>query len=125
MKNEKLKMKNILNEKSYQFAVRIVKLSKYLQDEKKEFILSKQVLRSGTSIGALVSESEFAQSKANFISKLHVALKEANETKYWIDLLKDCNYINLKMYESIQPNTKELISILVTSIKTSKENNGN
>jgi len=125
MKNEKLKMKNILKDKSYQFAIRIVKLTKYLQEEKNEFILSKQVLRSGTAIGALVAESEFAQSKLDFISKLHIALKEANETNYWIDLLKDSEYLNDKMYKSIQPEIKELISILVTSIKTSKENNAN
>ena len=116
-------MKNILKDKSYQFAIRIVKLTKYLQEDKKEFILSKQILRSGTSIGALISESEFAQSKADFISKLHIALKEANETNYWIDLLKDSEYINEKMYNSIEPEIKELISILVSSIKTSKENN--
>ncbi len=118
-------MKNILKEKSYKFAIRIVKLTKYLQEEKKEFILSNQVLRSGTAIGALVAESEFAQSKPDFISKLHISLKEANETNYWIDLLKDSEYINDKMYKSIQPQIKELISILVTSIKTSKENHAN
>ena len=125
MKNEKLKMKNILKDKSYHFAIRIVKLAKYLQEEKKEFILSNQVLRSGTSIGALIAESEFAQSKADFISKLYIALKEANETRYWLDLLKDSEYININMYKSIEPNIKELISILVSSIKTSKENNAN
>ncbi|RXJ67386.1 four helix bundle protein [Halarcobacter ebronensis] len=118
-------MKNILKDKSYHFAIRVVKLTKYLQEEKKEFILSNQILRSGTAIGALVAESEFAQSKPDFISKLHIALKEANETNYWIDLLKDSEYINDKMYKSIQPQIKELISILVTSIKTSKENNAN
>lgn len=118
-------MKNILKEKSYQFAIRIVKLTQYLQNEKNEFILSKQILRSGTAVGALISESEFAQSKPDFISKLHIALKEANETNYWIDLLKDTQFINEKMYNSIQPEIKELISILVSSIKTSKENHAN
>lgn len=117
-------MKNILKDKSYQFAIRIVKLTKYLQEEKREFIISKQVLRSGTAIGALIAESEFAQSKADFISKLHISLKEANETNYWLELLKDSEYISFKMYDSIQPNIKELISMLVSSIKTSKENNG-
>mgnify|MGYP001024618894 CR=1 FL=1 len=116
-------MKNILKDKSYQFTIRIVKLSKYLQEEKKDFILSNQVLRSGTAIGALIAESEFAQSKPDFISKLHIALKEANETNYWIDLLRDSEYINDKMHKSIEPNIKKLISILVSSIKTSKENN--
>lgn len=118
-------MKNILKEKSYQFAIRIVKLTQYLQNDKNEFILSKQILRSGTAVGALISESEFAQSKPDFISKLHIALKEANETNYWIDLLKDTQFINEKMYNSIQPEIKELISILVSSIKTSKENHAN
>lgn len=118
-------MKNVLKDKTYAFAIRIVKLTQYLQDEKKEFILSKQILRSGTAVGALISESEFAQSKPDFISKLHIALKEANETNYWIDLLKDTQYINEKMYNSIQPEIKELISILVSSIKTSKENHAN
>ena len=116
-------MKNILKAKSFRFAIRIVKLTKYLQEEHKEFILSNQLLRSGTAIGALIAESEFAQSKADFISKLHISLKEANETSYWIDLLNDSDYINEKMYNSIQPNIKELISMLVSSIKTSKENN--
>lgn len=118
-------MKNVLKDKSYQFAIRIVKLTQYLQNEKNEFILSKQILRSGTAVGALVCESEFAQSKSDFISKLHIALKEANETNYWIDLLKDTQFINEKMYNSIQPEIKELISILVSSIKTSKENHAN
>ncbi|ADG92748.1 conserved hypothetical protein [Arcobacter nitrofigilis DSM 7299] len=116
-------MKNVLKNKSYQFAIRIVKLTKYLQEDKKEFILSKQILRSGTAIGALISESEFAQSKPDFISKLHIALKEANETNYWIALLRDSEYINDKMHKSIEPEIKELISLLVSSIKTSKENN--
>lgn len=118
-------MKNVLKDKSYQFAIRIVKLTQYLQNDKNEFILSKQILRSGTAVGALICESEFAQSKPDFISKLHIALKEANETNYWIDLLKDTQFINEKMYNSIQPQIKELISILVSSIKTSKENHAN
>lgn len=118
-------MKNVLKDKSYQFAIRIVKLTQYLQNDKNEFILSKQILRSGTAVGALISEAEFAQSKPDFISKLHIAFKEANETNYWIDLFKDTQFINEKMYHSIQPEIKELISILVSSIKTSKENHAN
>ena len=116
-------MESVLKTKSYSFSVRIVKLTKFLQEEQKEFILSKQILRSGTSIGALIAESEFAQSKPDFISKLHISLKEANETKYWLNLLHDSEYLNNKMYNSIKPDIAELISILVKSIKTSKENN--
>src|SRR2546421_10563582 len=88
--------KSILRDKSYAFAIRIVKLSQYLQDKKKEFVLSKQVLRSGTAIGALVREAEFGQSNADFISKMSISLKEANETDYWLALLKDTNYIDEK-----------------------------
>jgi len=84
--------RNVLKEKSYAFALRIVKLYRYLSVHK-EYVLSKQVLRSGTAVGALVSESEFGQSKADFISKLSIALKEANETLYWLSLLKDSEYI--------------------------------
>ena len=116
-------MNNILESKSYDFALRIVKLSRYLQEEKKEFILSKQILRSGTAIGALVAESQYAQSKPDFILKLHISIKEANETKYWLCLLKDSFYINDKMYDSLNPDLIELIKILTASIKRAKENN--
>ena len=112
--------KNILNNKSYQFAIRIVNLVKYLQ-ENKEYVLSKQLLRSGTAIGALVNESEYAQSKADFVNKLSIALKEASETKYWLNLLKDTDYINSKMFASIEPDIIELIKILIASINTSKK----
>ena len=87
---------SVLKDKSYMFAIRIVKLSQYLQNEKKEFVLSKQVLRSGTAIGALVREAEFGQSKADFVCKMSISLKEANETDYWLLLLKDTNYIDEK-----------------------------
>ncbi len=80
--------KSILKEKSYVFAIRVVKLSQFLREERKEFVLSKQILRSGTAIGALVREAEFGQSKADFRSKMSIALKEANETDYWLNLLK-------------------------------------
>ena len=114
-------MKNsVLRNKSYAFALRIVKLRKYLQNEKREFDLSRQLLRSGTAIAALVRESEYAQSKADFSNKLHIALKEANETAYWLELLKDSEFISKKMYESIEPEVDELIRLLVSSIKTSK-----
>ena len=110
---------NILKIKSYAFALRVVKLYKYLCSNK-EYVLSKQVLRSGTAVGALVSEAEFGQSKADFVSKLSIALKEANETFYWLKLLKDSEYLDKKMYESIEPDIEELIKLLVSSIKTTK-----
>ncbi len=114
---------NILKNKSYNFAIRIVNLYKYLKDEKKEYVLSKQILRSGTAVGALVSESEYAQSKADFVNKLSIALKEANESKYWLDILKDTNFLGISMYESIVPEVEELLKLLISSIKTSKMNN--
>ena len=116
-----MKKENILREKSYSFALRVIKLYKYLCDEKREYVMSKQVLRSGTSIGAMVRESEFAQSKADFINKLSIALKEANETDYWLLLLKDSNYITKNMYNSVNIDIKEIISLLVSSVKTAKK----
>ncbi len=113
---------NILKDKSYSFAIRVVKLSQWLVADKKEFVLSKQLLRSGTAVGALIREAEFAQSKPDFINKLSVALKEANETEFWISLLKDTDYIDVKMYDSLNANCIELISLLVASIKTTKNN---
>ena len=116
-----MKKDNIVKEKSYSFAIRIINLYKYLCDKKKEFVLSKQILRSGTSIGALTWESEHAESKPDFIHKLSVALKEANETDYWLNILKDTGYINNKMFNSINKDCKEIIKILVSIIKTSKK----
>ena len=87
---------SILEDKSYKFAIRIVKLNKYLCTEHKEYVLSKQLLRSGTAVGALVAEAQYAQSKADFINKLQISLKEANESRYWLRLLKDCDYITEK-----------------------------
>ncbi len=113
--------KSILKDKSYAFAIRIVKLSQYLQVDKKEFVLSKQTLRSGTAIGALIREAEFGQSKLDFIHKMSISLKEANETEYWLCLLKDTDYINQELFESLQSDCKELIAILVSSIKTAKK----
>ena len=111
---------SILRTKSYDFALRVVKLYRYLCGQKKEFVLSKQVLRSGTAIGALVKEAEFAQSRADFVNKLSIALKEANETEYWLSLLKDSEYITNEMYQSIKPDIKALIGILVSSVKTAQ-----
>ena len=113
---------SILRTKSYDFALRVVKLYRYLCGQKKEFVLSKQVLRSGTAIGALVKEAEFAQSRADFVNKLSIALKEANETEYWLSLLKDSDYITDEMHQSIKPDIKALISTLVSSVKTAKSN---
>ena len=112
---------NILKTKSYSFALRIVKLYQYLCSHR-EYVMSKQVLRSGTAIGALVSEAEFGQSKADFVSKLSIALKEANETLYWLNLLKDSEYLDEKMFQSIKPDIEELVKLLVSSIKTAKRN---
>jgi four helix bundle protein len=114
-------MESVLRDKSYLFALRIVKLHKHLIIQHKEYTLSKQILRSGTSIGALAREAQYAQSIKDFINKLSIALKEANETEYWILLLKDSEYITKKMYENIQPDISELIKILTASINTAKK----
>jgi four helix bundle protein len=112
---------SILSDKSYKFAIRIVKVNEYLTKEKKEYTLSNQLLRSGTAVGALVAEAQYAQSKADFINKMYVSLKEANESRYWIRLLTDCNYITEKMSKSIHEDVEELIKMLTSSIKTTKE----
>ena len=113
---------NIVMNKSYAFALRIIKLYKHLIANKKEYVLSKQVLRSGTSIGALVKEAEHAQSKADFINKMNVALKEANETEYWLMLMKDSDYLDEKSFSSIHADISELIKLLASIVKTSKQN---
>jgi four helix bundle protein len=112
---------NAIAEKSFKFAVRIVRLSHYLGKEKKEFVLSKQVLKSGTAIGALVSEARYAQSRADFLNKLSIALKEANETLYWIRLLHETDYLSPSMYRSLEKDGKEILSLLVSITKTLKE----
>lgn len=116
-----MKKDNPIAQKSYAFALRIIKLYKFLCSEKKEFILSKQVLRSGTAIGALVKEAEHAQSRADFINKMNIALKEANETEYWLMLLKDSGYIDEQSFVSIHTDIVELIKLLVSIVKTSKQ----
>jgi len=113
---------NVLEEKSYKFAIRIVNLNKYLCIEYKEYVLSKQLLRSGTAVGALIAEAQYAQSKADFINKLQVSLKEANESRYWLRLLQDCEYLTKIMFESMLKDIEELIKILTSSINTSKVN---
>ena len=121
MSNEQPINNDPLNEKSFSFSLRIIKLFKYMQNNHKEYILSKQVLRSGTAIGALVREAKYAQSKADFLNKLMIALKEANETKYWLELLYQSNYIDQKMYKSIEPDIDTLLKLLVASTKTVKQ----
>jgi four helix bundle protein len=111
---------NIIKEKSFAFAIEIVTLYKILLD-RKEFVLSKQMLRSGTSIGANIRESEHAQSKADFIHKLSISLKEANETEYWIDLLFETKYLSQSEFEFIKPKNVELLKLLTSIINTSKK----
>lgn len=112
---------NVIKNKSFDFALRIVKLYQFLCD-KKEFVLSKQLLRSGTAIGALVREAEHAESTADFIYKLSIALKEANESDYWIDLLHQSGYLDEVSYKSIQADLLEILKLLVSIIKSSKQN---
>ncbi len=115
-------MENVIVIKSKDFAIRIVKLSKYLNDNKKEYVLSKQILKSGTSIGANVKEAIRGQSKADFYAKMNIALKEASETEYWLELLNETDYIDKGLYESINSDCTELIKILISITKTQKCN---
>ena len=113
-------MDNVIATKSYAFAIRVVKLYKLLSQDKKEFILSKQLLRSGTAIGALVREAEHGQSKADFLSKMNIALKEANETEYWLLLLKDTDYLLENEFQSIQKDCLEILRLLISIVKSTK-----
>ena len=110
----------IITEKTYHFALRIVKAYRYLKEEQNEYVLSKQMLRSGTSIGANCKEAIYAQSTLDFINKLSIALKEASETEYWLDLLHDSQYIDNKSVESIHNENIEIIKLLTSIIKTTK-----
>ena len=112
-------MKSPLKDKSYSFAIKIVRLSQEIQRSKKEYIISKQVLKSGTAIGALIREAEFGRSRADFSNKLNIALKEANETEYWLSLLHDTDYLDEDDFKPLRSLCKELIAMLVTSVKTS------
>jgi four helix bundle protein len=114
--------KSIVAEKSYQFAIRIVKLYKWLTQEKKEYVIAKQLLRSGTAIGALMNEAEHAQSKLDFLNKTNIALKEANETTYWLMLLKDTAYLSQYEFDHVYSDAEELLKILASIVKTTKEN---
>lgn len=111
---------NILKGKSFNFAVRIVNLYKYLKKQHGEYILSQQLIRSGTSIGAIVREAEHAESFKDFIHKLSIGLKEANGSKYWLDLLFGTDFITRKMYDSLNKDCEELLKLLTASVKTSK-----
>ncbi len=115
---------NIILDKSFEFAIRVVKLYKYLCDDKKEYVLSKQLLRAGTSIGANINEAQAGQSKADFIAKMAIASKEARESKYWIDLLIKTDYldINENHVKSLLNDIEEIIKLLTSIVKTSMEN---
>lgn len=113
---------NVVKDKSFAFALRIVNLYKFLCKEKREFVLSKQLLRSGTAIGALVREAEQAESRADFIHKMSIALKEANESDYWIELLYQSGYLDPSGYQSIAADCQELLRLLISIVKTSKNN---
>ena len=114
-------MDSVITDKSFQFAVRIVKLCKHLRSSKKEYTLSKQLLRSGTSLGVNIAEAQQAQSKPDFISKLSIALKETTETKYWIRLLHATEYLSDYEFQSIFADCVEVEKILVAIIKSSKD----
>lgn len=122
MENGKLEKKNIIKDKSFSFAIRIVKLYQYLTNEKKEYVISKQILRSGTSIGANISEAQQDQSKKDFLMKMNISLKECSETKYWIELLTATDYLDEKMQKSISEDCTELEKLLTSIVKKTAEN---
>lgn len=114
------KMENVIANKSYSFSIRIIKLYKFPSEQKKEFILSKQLLRSGTAIGALVKRSGTCTIKGNFLNKMNVLLNEANEKEYWLMLLKDSAYIGTKEFDSIPIDCSEVPGILISTLKSTK-----
>ena|SRR5205809_8119646 len=111
---------SILKAKSFDFAVRIIKLYKYLRGTYREYELSQQILRSGTSVGAIIREAEHAENKRDFLHKLNIGLKEINECNYWLDLLFSTEYITKRMYDSMKKDAFELLKMLIASIKTTK-----
>jgi len=115
---------NIIKSKSFSFALRVVKLHQFLNQDKKEFVLSKQLLRSGTSIGAMVRESEQAESRLDFIHKLAIAQKEANESDYWLELLYQSDYLNIIQFQSLKSDIIEINKILASIIITTKQKIG-
>jgi len=112
--------RSILETKSFSLAVRIVKLYQYLVDNSKEYVLSKQLLRSGTAVGALIKEAQNAESKMDFIHKLGIAQKECAETSYWLELLKETNYINANEFESVNKDAIEILKMIRSAILTTK-----
>ena len=116
-----MKTDNVIQEKSYAFSIRIVKLYRYLTEKKKEYVLSKQVLRSGTSIGANVEEGIGGQSQKDFYAKLNIAYKEARETSYWLRILRDTNYLSSKEATAIIEDCNELLRIITAIINTMKK----
>ena len=117
-----MKKNNALADKTTAFAIRIVKCCKYLQEDRKEYIMSNQILRSGTSIGANIHEGIYAQSRADFVSKMSISLKEASETSYWLDLLHKTDYLSDVMFDSLKIEMDEIMRIIISSIKTAKKN---
>ena len=117
-----MKKDNVIVDKSKSFALRVIKLYKYLCEEKKEYVISKQLLRSGTSIGANVKEAIRGQSKPDFYAKLNIALKEASETEYWLELLNESEFITDTQFNSIFEDCQEIIKLLVSITKTQKNN---
>ncbi|UPU35722.1 four helix bundle protein [Geomonas paludis] len=113
-------MENAIKEKSFALALRIIRLYQFLTEQKREYVISKQLLRSGTSVGAMVREAEQAESKADFVHKLSIALKEANESEYWLDLLHQSGYLDDKSYASITADNKTILKLLTSIINTSK-----
>jgi four helix bundle protein len=111
---------SVLGIKSYDFAIRIVELNKFLSKEYREYVLARQVLRSGTAVGALIREAEFGQSRADFSNKMSIALKEANETQYWLSLLLDTGYISPASHDDLSSVCAELIRMLVATVKTTR-----
>ncbi len=112
---------NVIKNKSFAFAVRVVKLYQFLCEQKKEFAMSKQLLRSGTSVGANIRESENAESKKDFVHKMGIAQKEINETIYWLDLLKETKYLNDEQFESVHKDAIQIIKLITSIIKTAKK----
>ncbi|RUT79009.1 four helix bundle protein [Ancylomarina longa] len=114
------KSDNVVMNKSYAFALRIIKLYQFLVSNKKEYVLSKQLLRSGTAVGALIKEAEHAQSKADFLNKMNIALKESNECEYWLELLRDSGYLSVDESASIIEDSTELLKLLISIVKSTK-----
>ena len=111
---------NVLKEKSFRFAIRIVELYKYLIKTQSEYTISRQNLRSGPAIGAIIREAEYAESTKDFVHKFSIGLKEANETKYWLDLLNETKFLTIKLHQSLVLDCEELLKLLTAPIKTSK-----